>query len=108
LKDCESVVGFETMNEPHPGYIGLENINHWNELKDLHLGDAPNAIQGFLLGQGIPQTVNVYARSWPWPTRKIKTRVVNEAKQSAWLPGRECIWYLIKRLTTGNKTVYIL
>lgn len=55
LKTIEAVVGFEVINEPHPGYIGLESLHSWDELKELRLGESPTALQSFLLGEGIPQ-----------------------------------------------------
>ena len=48
-------MGFEAINEPHPGYVGLESLTSWNELKELRLGDSPNALQSFLMGEGVPQ-----------------------------------------------------
>jgi hypothetical protein len=55
LKHLEAVVGFEVLNEPHAGYIGLESLGSWNEKKELRLGESPTALQSFLLGEGIPQ-----------------------------------------------------
>lgn len=34
-------------------------------------------------------------KSWPWPTKKNGTKFVNRELVSAWLPDRECIWYLL-------------
>ncbi|KAL2915197.1 hypothetical protein HK105_205304 [Polyrhizophydium stewartii] len=94
LKDAkiEAVVGFEVMNEPHPGYIGLRSLQSFDLMKDLHLSCTPTPIQSFALGSGIPQTVAFFVKSWPWPTRKAGTRLLNEDGKSAWLPGRHCIW----------------
>jgi hypothetical protein len=33
-----------------------------------------------------------YVKSWPWPSRKAGTTLLNKDKTSLWLPGRECIW----------------
>lgn len=49
------MVGFEVINEPHPGYIGLESLHAWDELKELRLGESPSALQSFLMGDGVPQ-----------------------------------------------------
>lgn len=39
LKGCPNVLGFEAMNEPHPGYIGLPLISrHFDQNKNLNLG----------------------------------------------------------------------
>lgn len=93
LKHLDAVVGFEVLNEPHCGFIGLQSLHEWNELKELRLGDSPSALQSFLLGEGVPQKVPIFSRSWPWPTRKDGVKLVNEGRRRAWLPGRRCIWY---------------
>jgi hypothetical protein len=93
LKHLDAVVGFEVLNEPHCGFIGLQSLHQWNELKELRLGDSPSALQSFLLGEGVPQKVPIFARSWPWPTRKGGLKLINEERRRAWLPGRPCIWY---------------
>ncbi|KAL5034828.1 hypothetical protein BDV3_004345 [Batrachochytrium dendrobatidis] len=88
----DSVVGFEVINEPHPGYIGLHTLEHFDLMKDLHLANTPTPLQSFALGSGYTQSVDFFVKSWPWPTRKSGTRTLNIDKQSAWLPGRKCIW----------------
>ncbi|KNC98302.1 uncharacterized protein SPPG_06696 [Spizellomyces punctatus DAOM BR117] len=92
LQHLSIVTGFEVINEPHFGYIGLKSLHQFDPLKDLHFGDAPSALQSMALGSGIPQEVDVWVKSWPWPTRKNHKRVINPGKTSVWLPGRECIW----------------
>ncbi|KAJ3189218.1 hypothetical protein HDU85_002843 [Gaertneriomyces sp. JEL0708] len=92
VKHLDTVVGFEVMNEPHFGYIGLKSLHHFDPMKDLHYGDAPSALQSMALASGIPQQVGVWVKSWPWPTRKARTRTINAGGISAWLPGRPCIW----------------
>ena len=81
------------MNEPHYGFIGVSNLNKWDSFKNLKLYDAPSPLQSFALGQGIPQMVDIYKLSWPFPTTKSGKRIINEEEKSAWL-DKECIWYL--------------
>lgn len=92
LADLEAVIGFEVMNEPHPGYIGLETLHQFDPIVNLIFGDSPTPLQSFALGDGIPQEVDVYVKSWPFPTRKSHTHVINSSRTSAWLPGQSCIW----------------
>ncbi|KAI8150023.1 glycoside hydrolase superfamily [Fennellomyces sp. T-0311] len=92
LVDLEAVIGFEVMNEPHPGYIGLETLKEFDSIVNLIFGDAPTPLQSFALGDGIPQKVGVYIKSWPFPTRRSHTRMINEGKRSAWTSGGSCIW----------------
>lgn len=80
------------MNEPHPGYIGLPSLHAFNYNTDLHLHLAPSAVQSFALGAGHPQQIPFYKRSWPVPTRKAGTRLVNAEGKRAWQAGVQCIW----------------
>ena len=79
------------MNEPHQGYIGLADLHQYDGGKTLVFGDSPSALQSFALGDGIPQEIEVWIKSWPFPTRKEKTRIINEECESAWSNGK-CIW----------------
>ncbi|KAI7861120.1 glycoside hydrolase superfamily [Circinella umbellata] len=90
LDDLEAVIGFEALNEPHHGYIGLDTLKAFDPIVNLIFGDAPTPLQCFALGDGIPQKVGVYVKSWPIPTRKSHTRWINQNKQKAWSEG--CIW----------------
>ncbi|KAI9101783.1 glycoside hydrolase superfamily [Phlyctochytrium arcticum] len=92
LRHLDIVIGFEVMNEPHYGYIGLKSIHHFDPMKDLHLGETPSALQSMALGAGISLDVDVWVKSWPWPTRKSHSRKANAGRISAWLPGHDCIW----------------
>ncbi|WWC65076.1 uncharacterized protein I303_107690 [Kwoniella dejecticola CBS 10117] len=89
--DVESVMGFELMNEPHPGYIGLPSIHEWNYNTDLHLGQFPSPLQSFSMGAGHPTTIPIYKRSFPFPTRISKYTTANPEGASAW-SKKECIW----------------
>ncbi|CAG8699606.1 86_t:CDS:2 [Acaulospora morrowiae] len=91
IQHLEAVMGFELMNEPHPGYIGLSDFNRYDAGATLVFGDSPSALQSFALGDGLTQEIEVWIRSWPFPTRKHSTRLVNEEGVSAWIDG-ECIW----------------
>ncbi|KAI8849561.1 glycoside hydrolase superfamily [Chytridium lagenaria] len=92
LKDCPAVIGFEVMNEPHFGYIGLPSIHHFDPLTTLHFGPFPSALESFALGSGVSLDVPFYVQSWPWPTQKAGTKRLNDEKLSAWIDGRKCIW----------------
>ncbi|KAI7886667.1 glycoside hydrolase [Lichtheimia hyalospora FSU 10163] len=92
LVDLDAVIGFEVLNEPHSGYIGLSTLNEFDPIANLIFGDAPKPLQCFALGDGIPQQVGVYVKSWPFPTRKSHDRWINQSRTSAWLPGQSCIW----------------
>ncbi|KAL7422797.1 endo-1,4-beta-glucanase [Cryptotrichosporon argae] len=94
--DLDTVLGFEIMNEPHPGYIGLPSIREWNYNTDLHLGAYPSPLQGFALGAGHTTSVPYYARSFPYPTRVSKRVTANPTAVSVWSPSSPlagaCVW----------------
>ncbi|WVQ85927.1 hypothetical protein IAT38_008095 [Cryptococcus sp. DSM 104549] len=90
--DLDTVMGFELMNEPHPGFIGLASIHEWDYNTDLHLGQFPSPLQSFSMGAGHPTpNVPVYARSFPYPTRIASRITANPNSTPAWTSG-SCPW----------------
>ncbi|RUS13099.1 hypothetical protein BC938DRAFT_478131, partial [Jimgerdemannia flammicorona] len=75
-----------------PGYIGLPTLNRYDPVVNLLFGDAPTPLQSMALGSGHPQVVDVYTKSWPFPTRCSSRRLMNAEGASAWLPGHTCVW----------------
>lgn len=100
----EACLGFEPMNEPHRGLINLHDFHAWDYNTDLHIGHCPSLAQSLALGSGYAQRVPFYVKSWPFPTRKSHTSLVDPKGRSAWLPPRaedvvdrphgmgECVW----------------
>ncbi|GJJ76555.1 endoglycosylceramidase [Entomortierella parvispora] len=91
LSHLDAVIGFEVMNEPHPGYIGLENLRKYDFNSNLVFGDFPSALESFGLGDGMTLPIDVWVKSWPFPTKKQRTRMINTERDSAWIDG-ECLW----------------
>ncbi|KAF3927451.1 hypothetical protein ABW21_db0208132 [Orbilia brochopaga] len=88
LKHLDNIIGFDPMNEPTPGYIGLHALTGFDENIYLHLGDMPNAVQGMALAGGARAfDVHTYRRSWPGPSvRPIYPEVVvNDNHRKAWV-----------------------
>jgi len=53
LADLPNVIGYNTLNEPARGYIGISNLNtHFGELQ---MGVSPTPWQSMLLAAGLPQ-----------------------------------------------------
>lgn len=92
LKEFPNVLGVDPLNEPHPGFIGLPSLLHFNENTDLHLGHMPNALQSMSLAAGIPTSVPYFSRAWPHPSKCTRYDILNQDHISAWLPGRADIW----------------
>jgi hypothetical protein len=89
LKDLPNVVGYDTLNEPHSGFIGHANLRTAGGL--LASGERPSPWQAMLLGAGFPQTVDLWRLTIRGP-RKIGSRLVNREQARAWRDGVECVW----------------
>ncbi len=89
LKDQPNVVGYDTLNEPSRGYIGWKNLNSAGE--PINLDVTPTPYQSMLLGVGIPQVVDYWSLGLA-SVNKTGTRLINESRQRAWMPGFDCIW----------------
>ncbi|KAJ7291517.1 glycoside hydrolase superfamily [Mycena rebaudengoi] len=94
--DLDAVVGFEMMNEPHRGYIDLQSLHAFDYNTDLHLSYVPSPFESFQLGAGHPTSVSCWTRSFPMPTSKTSSAVLNVDGRKAWRPDGpthgECLW----------------
>ncbi len=89
LARLPNVVGYDTMNEPLPGYIGCGDLaGTWGQIT---LGDGPTPLQGMALGAGVPQQVGVWEFG-AFRVRRRGTRLLNPRGARAWREGRPCIW----------------
>ena len=89
VKGMPHVVGYDTLNEPSSGYIGLPDLNR--TYGALRIGLHPTPFQSMQLGAGVPQTVDVWSMSLRGP-RRTGTQTLNTQKARAWQPGFDCIW----------------
>ncbi len=89
LKDLPNVAGYDTLNEPSAGMIGLPDLN--TQIGLMRLGEAPTAYQAMLLGAGFPQEVDIWSISL-LGERKIGSKVVNPGGVSLWMDGFEPVW----------------
>lgn len=89
LKDLPNVVGYDTMNEPLPGFIGWRDLRSVGGL--LNLGASPSPFQSMLLGAGVPQEVELWKMGLTG-AKRTGSRVLNPRGTRVWLPGFECPW----------------
>jgi hypothetical protein len=89
LKGLSHVVGYDTLNEPSPGYIGWPDLRVYSH--PLRYGQAPTPIQAMALGAGVPQDVDVWAFGWVGFRRRGRERV-NPREVRVWKEGFPGVW----------------
>ncbi|EWC48947.1 hypothetical protein DRE_00252 [Drechslerella stenobrocha 248] len=86
VKHLDNIVGFDPMNEPTPGYLGLFALTEFDENVYLHLGYMPNALQGMALAGGARvEEVQNYRRSWPGPSVQGTPVNLNSKHHKSWV-----------------------
>lgn len=89
LKGMSHVLGYDSFNEPSPGWIGWQDLTQHQALAKM--GDTPTPWQAMQLGEGVLQEVEV----WKIGLRGIRRtgrRKIDPKGQRAWLPGHNCLW----------------
>ena len=90
LRDLPNVVGFDTLNEPSAGLIGMRDFTR-NDATPLKIGPSPTPLQAMALGAGVPQDVAVY-RLGLTGMRRMSTQTLNAGGARVWATGVEGIW----------------
>jgi hypothetical protein len=90
LRGLPFVVGYDTMNEPLPGYIGWEDLSQPPRL--LRIGPTPTPLQSMSLGEGYPADLQEWKLT-AIGSRPAGVRRLDPAGTRAWLPDRGCIWH---------------
>lgn len=88
LKGQPNVIGFEVMNEPSPGVIGVDDLTETGVLK---VGPTPTYFQGMVLAAGISQTVGVYELGM-LGMEEVEQRTLNADGVSSWKAGASPVW----------------
>lgn len=90
LRGLPNVVGYDTLNEPSPGFIGWADLNS-SAGGLLRLGESPAPFQAMLLGAGFSQEVEVWDMRLTGPKRRGR-RLLNPGGVRVWREGKSCIW----------------
>jgi hypothetical protein len=91
LRNHTNLVGFDTLNEPSPGYIGWVDLAATDGVHYLRDGPAPTPLQAMALGEGIPQKVELWRIGLFGPAQK-GTVWVNRGQVRAWQSEAGCVW----------------
>ncbi len=89
LQGLPNIIGFELMNEPSSGYIGIEDLTRRYHT-DI-VGDAPTPEQSILAGNGIPQTIATY-RVGAVSLKHNGDKILNPDGISVWKNNEPGIW----------------
>ena len=89
LSDLPNVVGFELMNEPSAGYIGIPDIEAPYETEIL--GTVPTPIESMRLGAGESLDIQKY-RLGAFAIKDNGKETVNPDKKIAWQDNEKCLW----------------
>ncbi|TPX37623.1 hypothetical protein SmJEL517_g00430 [Synchytrium microbalum] len=85
------VIGYDTFNEPHHGWIGNKNLDVIPDDVLLKNGPVPTPFQAMCLGEGIPQTVQSFGMSWRGFV-STGSKLINQDGTRAWKESASCIW----------------
>lgn len=83
-----TLMGFELLNEPNCGLVGLPRLDEVPDWQQLRLDTTPTAYQCFLLGMGVPVKVDTYRIAITGP-QKNGSRIVDPRGQRSWLLKQE-------------------
>jgi hypothetical protein len=89
LKGLPNVIGYDTLNEPSCGYIGIPDLR--KKFGVLHAGQFPTPWQSFQLASGFSQTVDFMVRDF-WGERKTDEVLLNMNRVTLWQKGHICPW----------------
>ncbi|KAF9362757.1 hypothetical protein BGX34_005558 [Mortierella sp. NVP85] len=78
------VIGYDTLNEPSAGWIGLEDVSKIPHHQELKKDLTPTPLQAMILGQGFEQTVEWWVSTFFGPARR-GSKSINPAGVTAWL-----------------------
>jgi len=89
LSDLPNVIGFDTMNEPVEGWIGIKDLN--KRYTTVEKGFIPTPFQAMQLGAGIPLKLKKWERG-VLGAKVVGRELVNPDGIRVWMDGFDPIW----------------
>lgn len=86
LKDEPNVIGFDTLNEPSNGYIGMDDLR--KSVFPVPMGFHIGGFDGMVLGAGFTRKIDYFSP----PLVYKKTVTKNAHRVSAWLAPERDVW----------------
>ncbi len=105
ISDLPNVVGYDSMNEPVEGWIGIRDLN--KRITTVEKGLIPTPFQAMQLGSGISLKLENWERGILGP-RIISREIVNPEGISVWKDGYDPIWQHNGVWKTINKAPVLL
>lgn len=90
LVDNRNIVGFGSMNEPHPGFIGYKDLSKIENCSYAK-GYIPTGFQSMMLASGFPTYINKYNEGF-FGYKPIGKKLFNENGISLFKNGIICPW----------------
>ncbi len=91
LKDNPYVLGFDCLNEPQQGWIGLLVDGSNDPRRSETLGYALTPLDAMATAAGYPRLVG-YRELRRFGIKQTRKDTLNPSRTSCWLPGRKDIW----------------
>lgn len=89
LKGFPQVIGYDSLNEPSDGWIGMQNLTVHDT--ENFLGETPTPYQSMLLGDGVPTEVDFFEMK-SLGIKKTGTRLLNPDGLRAWQGDKVGVW----------------
>jgi hypothetical protein len=90
LKNCKAIIGWGTMNEPHPGFIGYHDLTGLENYA-VALGPMPSPLEAMAAASGHPVSAPVYTTGIGG-RRITGHRIINAGGVSLFKEGFTCPW----------------
>ena len=92
VKHLPNVLGFDTMNEPHYGLIGVPDLRSLNHLP-FQRGVMPTPAQAIFLANGYAQEPSDFGSPLPsLPPMKVETALIDPQGASVWRDDCADVW----------------